>query len=425
MDQKPGLFDFPDFLLKAEEKALEMTSSYRAEANKIRSFNSRKVLEAFIEENVSDFHFQGSTGYGFSDAGRETLDKIFARVFRTEAAIVRHSIVSGTHALAVAMKGNLRPGQEIIIATGDPYDTIKPVLGIDRKWGGGLNEWGIDVKVIPVKPDLMPDIQAVVDAVSDKTAMLFLQRSCGYTWRPSFSVKVLGEIIAAVKSKKSDVIAMVDNCYGEMVEMIEPSEVGADIMGGSLIKNMGGGIAPTGGFIVGTEEAVRKASDELTCPGIGADEGATLGINRLLYQGLFFAPRIVGNALEGAIWASCLLENLGFETKPRYNEVRTDIIQAIKLGSPEAQAAFCRGIQKACPVDNRAVPIAASLPGYRDPIIMAGGTFIAGSSIELSCDGPLRKPHAVYLQGGISFDHIRLGVLCALVEMQEQGLLSF
>ncbi|MCD4785112.1 MAG: methionine gamma-lyase family protein [Candidatus Eremiobacteraeota bacterium] len=417
MQNTQNLFEFPDYLLKEEKRALDMTREQREEVKDISSHNQKKVLKAFVEEKVSDYHFHGTTGYGFSDAGRETLDRVFARIFNTESAIVRHSIVSGTHALAVVLHGNLRPGDEIIMATGDPYDTIKPILGLQPGWKGGLDEWGIDARIIPLDKNDMPDIPAIIDAISEKTKMLFLQRSCGYTWRPSFSVKILGDIISAAKSKKKDIIVMIDNCYGEMVEKIEPTDLGADVMGGSLIKNMGGAIAPTGGCIVGRRDVVERASTSLTCAGIGGDEGATLGHNRLLFQGAFFAPHIVAESLEGAIWASCFLENMGFDVKPRFDDPRTDIIQGIRLGSREKQEVFCLGIQNACPVDSMAVPIAADLPGYRDPIIMAGGTFIQGASIELSCDGPIREPHAVYLQGGICFEHVRLGVMNAVAEM--------
>lgn len=416
------MFDFPQRLADEEKKALLETRAQREHIKEIMVYNQKKVLEAFITEKVGDHHFQATTGYGFSDMGRENLDRVFARIFQAEAAIVRHSIVSGTHALSAGLYGNLRPGDELLIGTGDPYDTIKPILGLNSRWKGGLDEWGISTRVIPLNLEQAPDIPAILDAIGEKTRMVFLQRSCGYTWRPSFSVAKLGEIISAVKTKKNDIITMIDNCYGEMVEKLEPTTLGADIMGGSLIKNMGGAVAPTGGYIVGKKAMVDAASVSLTCAGIGGDEGATLGHNRLLYQGAFFSPLIISQALEGAIWASRFLENMGYEVKPRYDDPRTDIIQGIKLGSRKKQEVFCRGIQAACPIDSMAVPVADSLPGYRDPIIMAGGTFIQGSSIELSCDGPIREPHAVYLQGGISFEHIRLGVMNAVNEMVKAGL---
>ncbi len=422
MDREIKLFNFPKSLLEEERKALDITAVARTAVKETLAHNQKKVLSAFIQEKVSDFHFHGTTGYGFNDSGRHKLDSVYARIFNTESAIVRHSIVSGTHALSAALHGILRPGDELLIATGDPYDTIKPILGLHSRWGGGLDEWGIKVKIIPLNDMDMPDLPVIMDAITENTKMVFLQRSCGYTWRKSFPVSLLGEIISAVKSWKSDIVTMVDNCYGEMVEKLEPTDLRADVMGGSLIKNMGGGIAPTGGYIVGRKDVVEKASVSLTCAGIGGDEGATLGHTRSLFQGAFYAPQIVAGALEGVIWASCLLENLGYEVRPRYNDPRTDIIQGICLGTRQKQEVFCRGIQHASPVDSMASPEAANLPGYRDPIIMAGGTFIQGSSIELSCDGPIRDPHAVYLQGGISFEHIRLGVLQAVWEMMEEGL---
>jgi cystathionine beta-lyase family protein involved in aluminum resistance len=421
--KRKTIFDFHEQILKASEKALKNTAETRNAVRNTAFKNQRRVLEAFIVENVGDHHFIGTTGYGFSDMGRETLDRVYAQIFNTESALVRHNIVSGTHALAAILHGNLRPGDELICATGDPYDTIKPIMGLDRNWQGGLHEWNISTTVIPLDKDNMPDINGIVRAVSDKTKMVFLQRSCGYTWRPSFSVKKLAEITREIRNKKSDVIIMIDNCYGELVEEFEPTDFDADVMGGSLIKNMGGAVAPTGGFIVGKEHVVKRAANALTCAGIGTDEGATLGHNRLLFQGTFFAPHIIAGALEGVIWAAYMLEEFGFETKPGWSEPRTDIIQGIKAGSVEKQKVFCRGIQKACPVDSRAVPELADLPGYRDPILMAGGTFIQGSSIELSCDGPARPPYAVYLQGGISFEHVRLGVMNALQEMMNAGLL--
>lgn len=417
------IFDFPKLLMEEEKKALKITAEKREEIREIRYHNQRKVLEAFISENVGEHHFYGTTGYGFSDCGREKLDAVFAKIFGAEAAIVRHSIVSGTHALAAGLKGNLRPGDELLIGTGEPYDTIKPVLGLNSRWEGGLNEWRITSRIVPLGEHFNPSIEDIVNSISPNTRMLFLQRSCGYTWQHSFPVSLLVEIIKAVKSRYPNILVMVDNCYGEMVEKYEPTDFGADLMGGSLIKNMGGGIAPAGGYLVGAKEPISKAVTSLTCAGVGGDEGATLGHNRLLFQGIFFAPHIIAEALEGVIWASCFLENLGFEVKPRYDEHRTDIIQAIRLGTQEKQETFCRGIQSACPVDSRAVPVAADLPGYRDPILMAGGTFIQGSSIELSCDGPIREPHAVYLQGGISFEHVRLGVMQAAKEMMDKGFL--
>ena len=418
-----NLLQFNEKIESISKEALDATNEARSKVREVCFKNQRKVLEAFISENVGEHHFYGTTGYGFHDSGRETLDRVYARIFNTEAAIVRHSIVSGTHALAAALFGCLRPGDELLCATGDPYDTIKPVMGIDKNWSGGLDEWGISADIAPLNAENMPDVPGIISKITDRTKMIFIQRSCGYNWRPSFSVRTIKEIIQALKQKKPDIIVMVDNCYGEMVEEIEPTDAGADIMGGSLIKNMGGGIAPTGGYIVGRADLIKSTSNVLTCAGIGSEEGATLGHGRLLYQGTFYAPHVVSGALEGIIWASYVLEKLGFDTRPRWTDERTDIIQGIKLGSPKLQEIFCRGIQRACPVNHYATPIAGSLTGYSDPIIMAGGSFIQGSSIELSCDGPLREPYAVYLQGGISFEHVRLGVMNALREMADEKII--
>ena len=301
-----NLLQFNEKIESISKEALDATNEARSKVREVCFKNQRKVLEAFISENVGEHHFYGTTGYGFHDSGRETLDRVYARIFNTEAAIVRHSIVSGTHALAAALFGCLRPGDELLCATGDPYDTIKPVTGIDKNWSGGLDEWGISADIAPLNAENMPDVPGIISKITDRTKMIFIQRSCGYNWRPSFSVRTIKEIIQALKQKKPDIIVMVDNCYGEMVEEIEPTDAGADIMGGSLIKNMGGGIAPTGGYIVGRADLIKSTSNVLTCAGIGSEEGATLGHGRLLYQGTFYAPHVVSGALEGIIWASYL-----------------------------------------------------------------------------------------------------------------------
>lgn len=416
-------FKFSEKITRVSSEALDKTREIREKIRKTSFLNQKKILEAFISENVGEHHFSGTTGYGFNDAGRQTLDRVYARIFNTEAGLVRHFFVSGTHAIASVLLGNLRPGDKVVCATGDPYDTLKPVLGIDGKTDGSLAEWGISTVVVSLDENQTPDLKRIAEAVDEKTKMIFIQRSCGYTWRRSFPVKSIAKIIQVAKERKKDVITLVDNCYGEMVEEIEPTDVGADVMAGSLIKNMGAGIAPTGGFAVGRKDVINSTSAALTSAGIGSEEGATLSLNLQLFQGTFNAPRVVAEALAGAVWAAYLLESFGLEVMPRWFEPRTDIIQGIKLGSEKKQKIFCRGIQRACPVDHRATPIPAKLPGYRDPIIMAGGTFIQGSSIELSCDGPLRQPHAVYLQGGLSFAHVQLGVMNALQEMIDEGLL--
>jgi len=402
----------------------EATRDVRAERRAVTEYNQIRVCAAFCRERVEEHHFAGSTGYGFHDSGRDTLDRLFAGIFGGEKALVRMQMVSGTHALASILFGNLRPGDRWLSIVGAPYDTLHPVIDGKSRWPGSLREWGIEYDEMALTSDHRIDTARLSEALTDSTRLVYLQRSLGYTFRPSLSLETMAEAIRAIKSLRPSVTVMVDNCYGEFVESSEPLHCGADIIGGSLIKNSGGGIAPAGGYIAGRADMVERAAVYLTSPGIGPDEGATLGISRLLFQGLFMAPTVVGNAVEGAIWAAHLLESLGFKVLPRWNEKRTDIIQAILLGSPAAQRAFCRGIQKSSPVDSFAVPEAVSMPGYRDPIIMSGGTFIQGSSIELSADCPDREPYAVYLQGGLSYHHVKAGVLCALQQMLNDGLLT-
>lgn len=401
-------------LLKQAEEADEAVRPFREKAGRISEFNQLKVLQAFQEENLGEGHFAGSTGYGFHDSGREALDRALARIMRTEAALVRWQIVSGTHALSAVLFGNLRPGDEWVSVTGKPYDTLQPVIGGGP---GSLEDWGITFRHLNLLGDGKVDFENLASFLSPNTRLVYIQRSRGYDWRPSFSIAEIAMMTRRIKEIKPDAVVMVDNCYGEMVEEMEPTEVGADVIAGSLIKNLGGGICPTGGYIAGKKELVENAARHLTAPGIGEEEGATLGINRTLFQGIFLSPLIVREALEGAIWASYLLEKNGFPVSPRWDEKRTDIIQGIRLGSQKALEVFCRGIQRGGPVDHRAVPTAARLPGYRDPIVMAGGTFIQGSSIELSADGPLREPYAVYLQGGLSSDHVKIAVLIAIAEL--------
>lgn len=411
-------------LLKRADLSEEMTAEMREERRSITEYNQLRVCAAFCEERVEEHHFAGSTGYGFHDSGRDTLDRLFARIFGGEEALVRWQFVSGTHALASILFGNLRPGDRWLSIVGAPYDTLHPVIDGSSQWPGSLREWGIEYDEISLTSDHRIDTEKLSEAMTENTRLVYIQRSLGYTFRPSLSLETLTEAIGNIKSLQPSCRVMVDNCYGEFVEISEPLHCGADIIGGSLIKNSGGGIAPAGGYIAGKADMVRRAAVYLTSPGIGPDEGATLGINRLLFQGLFMAPSVVGQAVEGAIWAAHLLESLGFRVLPSWDGKRTDIIQAVMLGSKASQRAFCRGIQKSSPVDSFAVPEAVSMPGYRDPIIMSGGTFIQGSSIELSADGPEREPYAVYLQGGLSYHHVKAGVLCALQELLNEGILN-
>lgn len=410
-------------IVKLSDKAGAETIDIRRSLEDVLQKNCGKVIDAFHEFNLGEGHFHGSTGYGFHDAGREALDKIVARITGSEKSVVRFQFVSGTHAITSALFGILRPGDRWISITGKPYDTLSPVIGESLQDKGSLLEWGINFKMVEI---LNGDWNkaAIEEELSRGVKLVFIQRSCGYNWQRSFCISKIEEICRFIKQKSPQTVILVDNCYGEMVEDKEPAEAGVDIIAGSLIKNLGGGIAPAGGYVAGKAELVDAASRNLTAPGIGTEEGATLDINRLLFQGIFFSPAAVNQALNGAVWASCLMEKFGFEVLPRYDEKRTDIIQGIKMGSRKRLEVFCRGIQKGSPVDSRAVPTPVMNPGYRDEIVMAGGTFIQGSSIELSADGPLREPFAVYLQGGISFPYIKIGVLSALQEMKDEGLLK-
>lgn len=402
-----------DKLIEAAEDAERDTREGREKIREIGAYNQLRVLTAFKRHGVSDYHLKGSTGYGFGDSGRDTLDEIYAEVFGAEKALVRLQFVSGTHALASALFGVLRPGDRWVSIVGAPYDTMTPVI---RGGAGSLAEWGVEYDEVPLDENSMFDKERIRLALRKKTRLVYIQRSLGYTWRPSMTISKIRDAIDFVKGIDPDVIVMVDNCYGEFGETLEPTAVGADVTGGSLIKNAGGGISPAGGYVAGRADIVDRAAVYLTSPGIGPDEGATLGVSRLMYQGLFMAPRTVSGAMEGALWASSILKRHGFDVMPGPGDDRTDIIQGIKFGNPKTMADFCRGIQGCSPVDGNAVPEAVDMPGYRDPIIMAGGTFVQGSSIELSCDGPLREPYSAYLQGGLSFSHIQFGVLNALKE---------
>jgi len=384
-------------------------------------FNVDKVLQAFRDHRVADLHLQSSTGYGYNDHGRDTLEEIYAQVFRTEDALVRQQIVSGTHAISLALFGVLLPGDELL-SLGQPYDTLQKVIGSDAREPGTLREMGITYREISLGSGAV-DPEKVAAAVSPATKMLCLQRSKGYAWRPSLSVAQIGGIIQAVKRNHPRVVIFVDNCYGEFVEKQEPSEVGADLMAGSLIKNPGGGIAPGGGYLVGRRDLVERAAYRLTAPGVGKEIGPSLGSNRLYYQGLFLAPQVVGEAISGAVFAADLFSHLGMAVLPEAAAVRSDIVQAIRLGSRERVIAFCREIQRYSPVDSHVSPEPWDMPGYENQVIMAAGAFVQGSSIELSADAPMREPYIVYLQGGLSRHHSRIAVTAAAKAMQEAGLL--
>jgi cystathionine beta-lyase family protein involved in aluminum resistance len=394
------------------------------EIENIKEFNQIKVIRAMQKNSLSDTHFSGTTGYGYDDRGREVLDAVYADVFKAEDAMVRHQIVSGTQALAICMYGNLRPGEELLSITGKPYDTLEEVIGIRGEGAGSLKEFGILYNQVELLPNGGFDYDAVRTAINEKTKLVLIQRSRGYGWRPSIKIDEIGKAIEFVKSIKSDIVVLVDNCYGEFVEEREPTEVGADLVAGSLIKNAGGGLAPTGGYVAGKEACVRKAAYRLTTPGLGKKVGSTLGHNRLLFQGLFMAPHVVAESIKGAVFCAALMEKLGFETSPSTGEKRGDIIQAIKFNNPDSLIAFCQGIQKGSPVDAFVTPQPWDMPGYDSPVIMAAGAFIQGSSIELSADAPIKEPYIAYMQGGLVYEHVKLGVMIAVQMMKEKGIIK-
>ena len=391
--------------------------------DEIAEYNQMKVLLAMQKNKVSAECFQSSSGYGYDDYGRDTLEKVYADTFHTEACLVRPQIACGTHALAIALFGNLRPGDELYSPAGKPYDTLEEVIGI-RPSRGSLAEYGITYRQTDLLPDGSFDYENIRKSINEKTKLVAIQRSKGYQTRPSFSVKQIGELISFVKSIKPEVIVMVDNCYGEFVDTIEPSDVGADMIVGSLIKNPGGGLAPIGGYIAGKKECVENASYRMTCPGLGMEVGATLGVNRSFYQGFFLAPMVTKGALKGAVFAANVYEKLGFPVIPNSTEERVDIIQAVSMGSPEALIAFCKGIQAAAPVDSFVDPEPWDMPGYDSQVIMAAGAFVQGSSIELSADGPMKPPYAVYFQGGLTWEHAKLGILMSLQKLVERNLVT-
>ena len=391
--------------------------------DKIAEHNQAKVMRAMQKNKVSAACFAPSTGYGYDDFGRDNLERVYADVFHTESALVRPQITCGTHALTIALSANLLPGDELLSPVGLPYDTLQEVIGI-RPSPCSLAEYGVSYKQVDLLPDGSFDYDRIREAITPKTKMVTIQRSKGYATRPTFSVQQIGELIAFCKSIKPDLIAMVDNCYGEFVETIEPSDVGADMTVGSLIKNPGGGLAPIGGYIAGTAECVDRCAYRLSAPGLGKEVGANLGLMTALYQGFFLAPTVVAGAEKGAIFAANLYEPLGVRCVPNATESRHDIIQAVELGSEEGMIAFCKGIQAAAPVDSFATPYPSDMPGYLDRVIMAAGAFVQGSSIELSADGPIRPPYAVYFQGGLTWNHAKLGILMSLQKMMDAGLVN-
>lgn len=404
------------------EKILSSLEKRFKEIDEIAEYNQLKVLKAMQECKVSEACLLGTTGYGYNDLGRDTLEEVYARIFGTEDALVRPQITCGTHALSLALFSNLRPGDELLSPVGKPYDTLEEVIGI-RKSKGSLAEYGISYRQVDLLEDGRFDYQGIENAINEKTKMITIQRSKGYQTRPTFSVSQIGELISFVKKIKPDVICMVDNCYGEFVEKTEPSQVGADLVVGSLIKNPGGGLAPIGGYLAGTKEAIENAAYRLTSPGLGKEVGASLGILSSFYQGLFLAPTVTAGALKGAIFAANLFEQAGFKVVPNSTESRHDIIQAVTFGCAEGVIGFCEGIQKAAPVDSFVIPEPWDMPGYDSQVIMAAGAFVSGSSIELSADGPIKPPYTVYFQGGLTWSHAKFGILSAYQQVKNAGLI--
>lgn len=418
-------FKFDATLEKYGELAEKKASEPFKIIDGITEYNQTKVLNAFIKNRVSEMHLGTSTGYGYGDIGRDTLDRVFADCMGAEDAIVRHSFASGTHTLTVALFGILRPGDRVLVLTGRPYDTIIGVFGFEGHTDGSLADFGVEYNQIDLRTDGTPDIDAIRAELSNKSyKMAYIQRSRGYSLRPSLTVDKVEQLCRAVREVSPDTVIMVDNCYGEFVETREPTEVGADIMAGSLIKNAGGGIAPTGGYIAGKKKYVEMCANRMTAPGVGREVGASLGHNRELYMGLFAAPHVTGEALKTAVFASALLELSGFEVSPSVCEKRGDIIQTVNLKTREALIAFCRGMQSGAPIDSFVRPEPSPMPGYDDEVIMAAGAFTLGSSIELSADAPLREPYAAWMQGGLNYHSAKSGVLLAVQSMIENGALT-
>ena len=410
------VYDYCDNIIKSLHDRFE-------EIDKNAEYNQMKVIKAMQDEKVAEMHLSGTTGYGYNDDGRDTLEKIYSDIFKTEDALVRPQIICGTHALNVALSSNLRPGDELLSPVGKPYDTMDEIIGI-RPSKGSLAEYGITYTQVDLLPDGGFDYEGIKNAINERTKLVTIQRSKGYASRPTLSVERIGELISFIKSIKPDVICMVDNCYGEFVERIEPSEVGADMIVGSLIKNPGGGLAPCGGYIAGKKECVEQAAYRLSSPGLGKEVGATLGVNQSFYQGLFLSPVVVAGALKGAIFAANVYEKAGFAVRPDGSEPRYDIIQAVELGSADGLLAFCKGIQAAAPVDSFVTPEPWPMPGYDSDVIMAAGAFVQGSSIELSADGPLKEPYSVFFQGGLTWYHAKLGIMMSVQKMFEKDLIK-
>ena len=412
-----------DQVLRFGQEVLEGLTDQFRHIDRVAEFNQAKVIAAMQKNRVNATHFNLSTGYGYDDEGRDNLERVYADCFGTEAALVRPQITCGTHALALALGANLLPGDELLSPVGGPYDTLEEVIGI-RPSPCSLKEYGVSYRQVDLLPDGGFDYDGIRAAINEKTRLITIQRSKGYATRPSYSVEEIGKLIAFCKECKPDVLCMVDNCYGEFVETQEPNNVGADMVVGSLIKNLGGGLAPTGGYVCGRKECIERCAYRLSAPGLGREVGANLGLLTSFYQGLFLAPTVVSSAVRGAVFAAACYEKLGFRVVPGSGETRRDIIQAVELGSREAMVAFCKGIQSAAPVDSYVTPEPWAMPGYESEVIMAAGAFVQGASIELSADGPIRPPYAVYFQGGLTWFHAKLGILMSIQKLLDAGIIE-
>lgn len=411
-------------LLERAEKAEEKVQPYFKKAEDIAFYNQRKVLKAFRDNKVSDFHLAGTTGYGYDDSGRDTLEQVYADVFGAERCLVRGQIVSGTHAIAISLFGVLRPGDELMYITGEPYDTLASIVDGGEEDTGSLKDYGIDYQHIDLLEDGSVDFEEVEKQISDKTRVIGIQRSKGYSDRPSFTIAEIDEMVRRVRQMKEDVIIFVDNCYGEFVETMEPTELGVDLMAGSLIKNPGGGLVRTGGYVAGKEELVERCAYRMTSPGLGSESGASLDTLLEMYQGFFLAPHVVSQAVKGAIFTSALLEDFGMTTTPHYTAERTDLIQSVSFDTPEQMIGFCQMIQENSPINAHYTPVPSYMPGYTDDVIMAAGTFIQGSSIELTADGPIRPPYTAYVQGGLTYEHVKAAVLASVEKLMQDGIIQ-
>lgn len=415
------MFNISEKIQKISEKAMDLCKDEFEKIDAMTEYNQQKVLKAFIDNGVSERHFFGSTGYGYGDDGRDVLDKVFAQVFGAEDALVRHNFVSGTHALTVALFGVLRPGDTILSVSGVPYDTLQGVIGVNKKSSGSLQEFGINYQEIPLTDEGLLDFSAIENTINSEIKMVYMQRSRGYSLRPSLFVKDIKKVAQIAKKKSPNCVVMLDNCYGEFVGYDEPLLNGVDLIAGSLIKNPGGGIAPTGGYIAGRKNLIEMCAYRLTTPGTGKEIGATLGVNRELFMGIFNAPHVTGEALKTAVFSAALFEILGYEVFPKYNESRSDIIQVLKLGNAKDLITFCQSIQAASPIDSFVKPEPWDMPGYDNQVIMAAGTFTLGASIELSADAPLREPYAVFMQGGLNFHSAKVGIMLAADRILKQN----